>query len=106
MKRDRIELLADLCRRHWGEHYRSATWRLISNQSRYDWDGIWPVVDATGLLSGEIIDSESGEGYANVEDLAQVRIADLPAGDQQEIRRRSANGTWDGYANIPPLRAD
>ena len=51
-----------------GMHYRSAEWQRLAETLH--WQGIWPVIDADGELTGEI--SEGGENELNVNDEAMI----------------------------------
>lgn len=71
-----------------GLHYRSAEWQRLAE--RCHWQGLWPVIDADGNLTGEI--SEGAESESNVDDEAMI--------DTDEARTAG----WridDGYA-FPP----
>jgi len=59
-----------------GMHYRSAEWQRLA--AFVQWQGIWPVIDANGDLTGDI--SEGCESELNVEDEAMIDADDARAG--------------------------
>lgn len=59
-----------------GLHYRSAEWQRLAEC--VSWQGIWPVIDADGELTGEI--SEGSESELNVDDEAMIDADDARAG--------------------------
>jgi hypothetical protein len=71
-----------------GMHYRSAEWQRLAE--RCQWQGIWPVIDADGELTGEI--SEGSEEESNVDDEAMIDTDDARAAGWK---------VEDGYASPP-----
>jgi hypothetical protein len=71
-----------------GLHYRSAEWQRLAE--RCQWQGIWPVIDADGDLTGEI--SEGGEDESNVDDEAMI---------DTDAARAAGWKVEDGYASPP-----
>jgi hypothetical protein len=59
-----------------GLHYKSAEWKEIAKSG--EWDGAWPVIDRSGRLTGDVIDSE--DGYLNVDDEAMIPEDEARAG--------------------------
>jgi hypothetical protein len=59
-----------------GLHYRSAEWQRLAEPLH--WQGIWPVIDASGELTGPI--SEGGEDELNVDDEAMIDADEARAG--------------------------
>jgi len=72
-----------------GLDYRSAEWQRLAE--RCQWQGIWPVIDADGNLTGEI--SEGSEEESNVDDEAMIDTDDARAAGWK---------IEDGYASPPP----
>ena len=60
-----------------------------------DWTDWWPVCDANGRLTGDIVDSQ--DDYYNVDDVAMIADSDLPYSVVQEIERAEEDGTFSGY---------
>ncbi len=85
-----------------GLHYRSKQARKILDQGGVAWDGLWPVVDGDGRLTGDVIDSQ--DGYYNVDDLVMVAAGDLEAEQLNRIRAEEEDGTFDGYVTIKNMR--
>ena len=79
-----------------GLRYDSAEAEAILG--REDWADHWPVCDAEGHLTGDVVETDDCEGYASVANEAMVAIADLPEDEQRRIRQADANGFWDGCA--------
>lgn len=42
-----------------------------------DWADHWPVVDANGCLTGDVVETADCEGYSNVCDMAMIADEDL-----------------------------
>jgi hypothetical protein len=59
-----------------GLHYRSAEWQRLAAFAQ--WQGVWPVIDANGDLTGDI--SEGCESELNVDDEAMIDADDARAG--------------------------
>jgi len=59
-----------------GLHYQSNRWVRLAHGGT--WDGLWPVIDRSGRLTGSVIDAE--EGYLNVDDEAMISIDEARAG--------------------------
>lgn len=53
---------------HRGEHYTCPA--FAKDSGRVFWDGVWPVVDGNGDLTGDIC--EGGDGFYNVDDMAMI----------------------------------
>ena len=77
----------DAAQKAQGLHFESPEARGILDDPDLDWSGVWPVVDASGLLTGEISEGEGDE--KNVGDMAMIGRADL---------RRAGLHSHDGYA--------
>jgi hypothetical protein len=92
-----------LCDANAGEHYESQRW--CDAADALDWSGLWPIVNATGCLTGELTDCDDDDDYANVDDMAMVLISDLPIEEQRRIHRDQRAGYWDGYTRLPERRA-
>jgi hypothetical protein len=60
-----------------GMHYRSAEWQRLAAFAT--WQGAWPVIDASGDLTGEVSDG-CGENELNVDDEAMIFDDDARAG--------------------------
>jgi len=58
-----------------GEHYRSPAWRKLVGDGRLGWDGVWPVIDADGNLTGLVVSDD--DAYFNVDDEAMIAEDDL-----------------------------
>lgn len=62
----------DLCRAiadaHWGKRYNDSA--FAADAERVNWDGVWPVIDGDGELTGEI--TEGCDEMLNVYDLAMI----------------------------------
>jgi hypothetical protein len=99
------EQLVAACEDNIGVHYESPEWTAVAND--LDWENHWPVVDGDGLLTGDVYESGDGsEGWANVDDVAMVRMTDLPPEEQASIRREQRSGIWDGHASVPGPATD
>ena len=61
-----------------------------------DWTDWWPVCDANGRLTGDIVDSQEDDYYL-VDDVAMIADSDLPYSVVQEIERAEEDGTFSGY---------
>lgn len=86
---------------HIGEHYRSPTWTSVADA--LDWPRLWPVVDSSGVLTGDVVDCEdmSGGDWLNVDDLAMVDYDDLPAAERRRITNERRDECCDEYACLP-----
>jgi hypothetical protein len=60
---------------HSGEHYTSP--EFVRDADRVDWDGVWPLVDRDGELTGEIT---QGDGCYNVGDVAMISHSEAHEG--------------------------
>lgn len=74
---------------HAGEHYTSPA--FARDCERVNWDGVWPVVDRDGELTGEITE---GDDHHNVGDMAMISHAEAREGGWSV----DADG---GYATAP-----
>ena len=82
---DSQKILSDLCSQFQGYHYTDAEWK--SESDKYDWENIWPMVDGSGHLTGDIFESgEEGRNLVSVENLAMVEFDDLPLKLQKELK--------------------
>ena len=83
-----------------GHDYRDAEYVALADT--LEWNGCWPEIDATGKLTGLVLDSDDQEqsDYANVNDLAVVEIAVLPKSERARIAAENERGIWDGYATL------
>ncbi len=88
---DTLGLCRSIAQVHAGEHYSSPAFRLDSD--RVNWDGLWPVVDRDGELTGEVTD---GDGHYNVID-AMI--------DPEEAREGGWEIDLDGGSAKPPRPA-
>jgi hypothetical protein len=62
-----------------GLHYRSSEWARLARD--VDWTGFWPVIDRSGNLTGQAVDSdESAVQYWNVDDDAMIADDEARAG--------------------------
>lgn len=80
-----------ICEEFAGSHYRTPAFRRACNA--VNWDGLWPVIDRDGDLTGAVVDSEAG--YLNVDDDAMIAIGEAKAGRWQLLD--------DGYAAEPKV---
>ena len=76
-----------------GIHVQSQAWQEAADCC--DWHGVWPVIDAEGLLTGEI--SEGGDDMSNVDDEAMIETAEAIAAGWTVDE--------DGYATPPEEEA-
>ena len=76
-----------------GIHSQSQAWQQALDCC--DWHGVWPVIDAEGLLTGEI--SEGGDDMSNVDDEAMIETAEAIA--------TGWTVDEDGYATPPEKEA-
>lgn len=103
---DREQQLQDICQRYIGRYYDAPEVKTGLHADGADWYGYYPEVDASGLLTGELIDANYSDGFANVANEAMVAIASLPSHERRRIAREDADGTWDGFAEIPEPEMD
>ena len=76
---DYLRLLAGLVA---GERYDALSTELCL--CRGDWTDYWPVVNARGELTGDVCGNE--DGFASVDNLAIVRMADLSPAQRATLR--------------------
>jgi hypothetical protein len=78
---------------HSGEHYTSPA--FARDSERVDWDGVWPVVDRDGELTGEISEGEDEDDVYNVD------------GDAMISHEEAIDGGWtvdeDGVYAVAPM---
>ena len=74
-----------------GLRYDSEEAQAILGQA--DWQSHWPVVDADGELTGDVVETDDCDEYANVADETMISLSDL-----SDAQRREADRT--GYAPI------
>ena len=92
------EGLRGLAERAAGLHYESAAAKKIMDER--DWEDHWPVVDADGDLTGDVVENADCGGYFNVDDEVMVSEDDLTPeiiaenGGINSIRES-------GYVNLP-----
>lgn len=80
---------------HAGMHYRSPEWVAIMHKR--GWDGLWPVIDKDGRLTGEVTDRF--DDYVCVDDEALISWVDAEAGGWVVF----GDGDGTNYA-VPPAR--
>jgi len=68
-------ILVALANRAAGMHYESPEAKRILDEE--DWSDHWPVVDADGILTGDVVETADCEGYWNVDDMAMIADDDL-----------------------------
>lgn len=69
-----------------------------------EWGRWYPVVDASGCLTGSIwCSDEIEQAYANIADREVIHISDLPFVEQERITMARTIGTWDGYTSRSAL---
>lgn len=81
-----------------GLHYKSVEADKILDQT--DWQNHWPVIDADGELTGDVVETDDCDNYVNVGDMAMIDIDDLPASKRRTIEQEKIDGTYDGYVDI------
>ncbi len=59
----------EFCREYAGEHLSFVSDGL----DKYDWQGVWPEIDESGLLTGEVVDGEDCTGVSLDDDGEVVR---------------------------------
>ncbi len=77
-----VELVA-LADEAFGLRYDSCEARDILDHA--DWASHWPVVDADGKLTGDVVETADCDGYLNVDDLAMINRADLTTTQRHTI---------------------
>lgn len=73
-----------------GLRYDSPEAKVILD--REDWANHWPVVDADGILTGDVVETDDCDGYLNVADEAMIAVEDLRPGQRSVA--------LDGYADV------
>ncbi len=84
------KVLVALAERAAGLHYDSPDAKAILDEE--DWANHWPVVDADGLLTGDVVETDDCDNYLNVADMAMISDDDV----------RPKQRCDDGYAHLPP----
>ena len=62
-----------------------------------DWANHWPVVDADGLLTGDVVETDDCENYWNVDDMAMISDNDI------RPEQRPSSNHWP-YATLTAAR--
>lgn len=78
-----------------GVHYRTKEFQQVS--AAFDWSNVWPVIDADGDLTGEVLGPDDGQTLRVYDDEAVIR---------KDVARA---GGWEldseeGYAWPPGMR--
>ena len=87
---DQGHLLSELAERASGLRYDSTEAKAILDTE--DWANHWPVVDADGLLTGDVVETDGCAGYLNVRDEAMIAV--------EELRPGQRSSAIDGYADV------
>lgn len=75
MQSDDVGACREIASAHAGEHYTSEA--FLADSDRVLWDGVWPVIDSDGDLTGEITD---GDAMLNVNEDAMISPDDARDG--------------------------
>jgi hypothetical protein len=86
----RRENLNQLAEQAAGLHFESPAAKKILDTR--DWDWHWPVINAAGILTGEVVDSDELAGYGNVDDLAMVPLGELVQGQEFDLDEGYVSG--------------
>lgn len=93
--------LRELAQRAKGLHFHDREAQSILDEE--DWQNYWPLIDASGQITGDITDGQPDE--VNIDNEAMIELWRLSPAEQQRIRDDKRDGTFDGYGHLPNAEA-